>query len=102
MDLYEVLINELYFQGVTIMNQIRETFFIDLINPATTSINTEYFTAATFVYIAGEEKDQGDTDRHDLGKMLTYFCSKRKKQTETLKIRDFMIKIFITILSKIF
>lgn len=101
MELYEMLINELYFQGVTLINQLRETFFIDLMGPKVTSIQTKYFVSATIVYSDEAKEDKtGEDNKHDLMKVINYLCGVEKNHT-SMKIRDFMIKLFITIVSKI-
>ncbi len=43
MDLFNLLINELYLPGVTIFYEIREKFFLDLIDPKIFEINPEDF-----------------------------------------------------------
>lgn len=100
MELYEMLINELYFQGITLINQLRETFFIDLIGPKVSSIQTRFFTSAVIVYSDEAKEDKsGDDNKHDLMKVINYLCSKDKNHPQ-LKLRDFMIKVFLTVVSK--
>lgn len=107
MELYEIIVNELYFQGVTLMNELRKTFFIDLIDPAKNSLEIRYFNSAIFIYCSEEEKsgykeiDKGgdDKDKQDLSTVLTYLCEIKSKNEE-ISIREFMVKIFLTVVSK--
>ena len=43
MDLFKLLIKELYLPGVTLFQEIRETFLLDLIDPKILEINCDYF-----------------------------------------------------------
>jgi len=100
MHLYETIINELYFQGVSILNELRKTFYIDLINPKLNSIDTKQFTSAIFVYYYDDErleKANEELNKVDLNSILTFLCKKRRKKND-LSLREFMAKLFITII----
>ena len=43
MDLFKLLINELYLPGVTLFQEIRETFLLDIIDPKILEIDCDYF-----------------------------------------------------------
>ena len=43
MDLFKLLIKELYLPGVTLFQEIRETFLLDIIDPKIIEINCDYF-----------------------------------------------------------
>ena len=43
MDLFKLLINELYLPGVSLFQEIRETFLLDIIDPKILEIDCEYF-----------------------------------------------------------
>ena len=43
MDLFNLLIKELYLPGVTLFQEIRETFLLDIIDPKILKINCDYF-----------------------------------------------------------
>jgi hypothetical protein len=101
MQLYEVLINELYFQGVSVLNEIRKVFFIDSLDPNLTVLETKYFNAVTFIYCTDDEKHKDsnqadDNNRQELHRILQNFCM-RKKRYEAISLREFMVKIFLTI-----
>ena len=43
MDLFKLLINELYLPGVSLFQEIRETFLLDIIDPKILEIDCDYF-----------------------------------------------------------
>ena len=43
MDLFKLLINELYLPGVSLFQEIRETFFLDIIDPKILEIDCDFF-----------------------------------------------------------
>ena len=43
MDLFKLLINELYLPGITLFQEIRETYLLDLIDPKILEIDCDYF-----------------------------------------------------------
>ena len=43
MDLFKLLINELYLPGITLFQEIRETFLLDLIDPKILEMDCDYF-----------------------------------------------------------
>lgn len=101
MNLYEVLINELYFQGVSVMNQLRKIYFIDLIDPKIHTIETKDFNSVLFVYSEDEKQDK---ERQDIADILQLICEKKNKydpkydnKYDDLSLREFMVKIFLTI-----
>jgi len=103
MHLYEIIINELYFQGVSLLNEMRKTFYIDILNPKLNSIETKLFTSAVFIYYYDDEKIEKvneDGNKVDLNSILTYICKKPRKKDE-LSLREFMARLFITIIRKI-
>jgi hypothetical protein len=110
MELYELLINELYFQGVTIMNELRTIFYIDLIDPKLISIDIRDFNSAIFIYCSEEEKvsdkeiDKGgeDKDKHDTSTLLNYLVERgNRNKLYEINLREFMVKIFLTVVRKI-
>jgi len=103
MHLYETIINELYFQGVSLLNEMRKTFYIDILNPKLNSIETKLFTSAVFIYYYDDEKIEKvneDGNKVDLNSILTHICKKPRKKDE-LSLREFMARLFITIIRKI-
>ena len=110
MELNEILINEMCFQGITILNDLRETFLIDFLDPNIKFLNTKYFVSATLIYSSewekrkyAEELSNCVVTKFDLFKFLKFLCSKEKnKKGEILDLRDLMIKILLTFLCKCF
>jgi hypothetical protein len=103
MHLYETIINELYFQGVSLLNEMRKTFYIDILSTKLNSIETKLFTSAVFIYYYDDEKIEKvneDANKVDLNSILTYICKKPRKKDE-LSLREFMARLFITIIRKI-
>ena len=43
MDLFKLLINELYLPGISLFQEVRETFLLDIIDPKILEINTDMF-----------------------------------------------------------
>jgi hypothetical protein len=106
MDFYEVLINELYFQGITLLNQLRRTFFIDTINPKIASIDKKDFTTVIVITDNQEEKDENSKEILDLmfEEFAKYKDYKDNKDLEKDQIilKELMIKIFLTVISKLY
>jgi hypothetical protein len=98
MELFEVLINELYFQGSTILNELRKTYFLDSIDPNLLNIDTKHFNSVVFIYSNEEDKHKDINDevnRQELYRILQIFC--RKKKNESISMREFMVKLFLTL-----
>jgi hypothetical protein len=106
MDFYEVLINELYFQGITLLNQLRRTFFIDTINPKIASIDKKDFTTVIVITDNQEEKDENSKEILDLmfEEFAKYKDYKDNKDLEKdqIVLKELMIKIFLTVISKLY
>ena len=49
-NILENIINEISFQGITILNKIREVFFIDFLDKNVKNFETKYFNSAILVY----------------------------------------------------
>ena len=106
MELYETIINELYFQGITLLNELRKTFFLDMIDPSVTNIDTKYFNSVVIVYYADEDKintietdnENVESNKQNIPVILQHFINKKNKK-EILSLRKFMIKLFLTLVS---
>jgi len=93
-ELFEVLINEMYFQGFSIMNQLRHLYFIDVINPfAITSIDTNLFNKAYFVFPSYVEHN----DKSEIFNQIREICNSESEGTFNMDLRQVMTKIFLTI-----
>jgi hypothetical protein len=90
MSLFDTLINELYFQGFTIMDQIRKLFFLDIVDAKDNLIDTKLFNS---VYIISGE-DQMDKDK-EYEVLMNYLTASYK--SKPFNMREFLVKMFITI-----
>jgi hypothetical protein len=98
MGLFESLINELYFQGFTILDQIKRIYYIDMIDPKVGTIDTRHFNSVTILYTDDEKTDK---ERQENFQLIQLLCgSKKGKKPCELSLREYMIKLFLTIVSK--
>lgn len=106
MELFEILINEIYFQGITVLNELRNIYFIDTIDPKNTKINISEFNKAYFIYSEGDKQEPGKT----LKLILPSSSKIQNKDVDTsipsnyskmdyIEIREFLVKIFLTLVS---
>lgn len=108
MELFEILINEIYFQGITVLNQLRNTYLIDRIDPTISKINISDFNNAYLIFSGGEDGYNSDeskilidvlskskTKNNDIDTSVLSNSSKR----DYIVIREFLVKIFITLIS---
>ena len=99
-DLLENIINENSFQGISILNKLRQKYYIDLLDKEITSINLKDFRYTVVVNSNEWEKRHkaGENNYFDLIKFLDYLKDKPKnKKDNKLLIKEFLIKILITI-----
>jgi hypothetical protein len=98
MGLFESLINELYFQGFTILDQIKRIFYIDMIDPKVGTIDLRHFNSVAILYTDDEKTDK---ERQENFQLIQLLCgSKKQKKPCELSLREYMIKLFVTIVSK--
>lgn len=101
MELFEILINELYFQGVTITNQLRSLFMFDSVDHSVKNLFVKHFNPVYTVYYE-------DDSKQDISKILQYIgknfdiymegkISNEESKPTNLSSREFLIKLFITI-----
>ena len=101
----ENIINEMYFQGINILNKIREVFFIDYLSKNIIEINTKYFNGVYIIY--SNEWDKRHTDSINTEKPNSFHLikfidrlinKKRNNHVLNLNIRELTLKVFMTIL----
>ena len=100
-NLMENIINENSFQGISVLNKLRQLYYIDLLDKDTTSIELKHFRYTIIVNSNEWEKRHSDgvsKDYFNLYKFLTYLFEKSKnKGNEKILIKEILIKILITI-----
>ena len=100
-SLMENIINENSFQGISVLNKIRQMFYIDLLDKETTSIELKHFRYTIIVNSNEWEKRHSDgisNDYFNLYKFLTYLIEKSKnKGSQKILIKEILIKVLITI-----
>ena len=100
-NLMENIINENSFQGISLLNKLRQTYYIDLLDKDITYIETKYFRYTIIVNSNEWEKRHSDgisTDYFNLYKFLTYLVENPKnKGSKKILIKEILIKILITI-----
>ena len=96
MSLYQVLINELYLQGFSILDQMRNVFRFDIINPTCELIETKDFNTVNFLFSSAlEQNDKSEILTHIRDICLTEMDSEDVRSE--LNMNYLMIKIFLTI-----
>ena len=97
----ENLINENYFQGISLLNKLRQEYYLDLIDNNITSINTKTFKYTLIVYSKEWEK-RHENDKNsffDLLKFIKYLKDKPKsKKSKKLILKEVLIKLLVTII----
>ena len=105
MELFEILINEIYFQGITVLNELRNIYFIDTLDPKITKITVSEFNKAYFIF------SESDANQSKILKKVlpTYGREKNKyfdasvlcnySKVGQIEIREFLVKIFLTLIS---
>lgn len=101
MELFEILVNELYFQGITVINKLRNLYLIDSLDTTVTSLLPKHFNPVFVVYYEDESIKQ------DVTRILGYTIERlnfnnnaqyqRTSLKEELVPREFLVKIFLTI-----
>jgi hypothetical protein len=100
-NLMENIINENSFQGISVLNKLRQTYYIDLLDKDVTSIELKHFRYTLIVNSNEWEKRHSDgisSDYFNLFKFLTYLLEHPKnKNHKKLLIKELLIKVLITI-----
>jgi len=93
------IINENTFQGISLLNKIRQTYYLDLMDSDITSIDTTIFNYTLIVYSKEWEK-RHESDKNncfDILKFVNYLKGKPKsKKNQKLILREMLIKLLIT------
>ena len=95
------IINENYFQGISILNKLRQVYYLDLIDNEVTSIDTKLFKYTLVIYSKEWEK-RHETDKNsvfNIIKFIDYLKGKpRNKHNKKLILKEVLIKLLITII----
>ena len=104
-DTLDNIINECSFQGITILNKIRERYFIDFLDEKIQSIETKYFIGCIIVINHEWDEKHYDSmisenpDDFNLIKFIERIINKkRNKHTNKLNLKELVFKILITII----
>ena len=102
-DLMETIINESSFQGISLINKLREKFFIDTLSQNVVELKTTPFSTTVLLFTEDWDKTHYDTINSENPKafniirFLERLIEKpKKKQTLIFNLREFLIKLFIT------
>ena len=100
-NLMENIINENSFQGISVLNKLRQTYYIDLLDKDVTSFDIKHFRYTLIVNSNEWEKRHSDgvsKDYFNLIKFLSFLIEKSKKNSnKKILIKELLIKILITI-----
>ena len=99
--LVENIINENSFQGISVLNKLRQIYYIDLLDKEITSIDIKDFRYTLIINSNEWEKRHADgaNNYFNLIKFLKYLKERpRKNSNKKLYLKEMLIKILITIL----
>jgi len=98
----ENIVNENSFQGISLLNKLRQQYYLDLIDKDITIIDTKKLRYTLVTYSKEWEKDRkNDNNKNyfDMSKFMEYLKDKPKgKHNKKLILKEMLIKIFITFL----
>ena len=104
-NLMETIINECAFQGISLINKIREIYFIDILDKDINIIETKYFRGVVVLYPNEWEERHGKSMKEEkptsfnIIKFYNRLKTKTKKEhNKKLILREFVVKVLITIL----
>ena len=103
-DLMEKVINECTFQGINLLNKIREIYFIDSLDKSVNIIDTSFFRGVLVFYPNEWEERQGNKKKEVQTSFNIVNFYKRlknkaqKKRRQQFSLRELIIKLLITIL----
>jgi hypothetical protein len=106
MEIFEIIINEIYFQGITVLNELRNIYFIDTIDPKVQKINVHQFNSAIFIYSEGEKQEPSKTlkeifnNKNNYNKEIDVSVLSNNSKEDYIEIREFLVKIFLTLVSR--
>ena len=90
----------MYFQGFSLMNQLRNLYQLDTINPAIEIIQSKDFNKAYFLFSTKVE----DNTHSEILNQISDMCLLDKDEdfNSEIHLKDIMIKMFLTIERKLF
>jgi transcriptional regulator NrdR family protein len=97
----ENIINENYFQGISLLNKLRQAYYLDLIDNDITSIETNMFKYTLVIYSKEWEKrhEKDKNNFFDIKKFINYLKGKPcNKHNKKLILKEILIKLLITII----
>ena len=97
----ENIINENYFQGISLLNKLRQAYYLDLIDNDITSIETKIFKYTLVIHSKEwEKRHENDKNNYfDILKFINYLKDKPKnKHNKKLILKEILIKLLITII----
>ncbi len=97
----ENIINENYFQGISLLNKLRQAYYLDLIDNDITSIETKIFKYTLVIHSKEwEKRHENDKNNYfDILKFINYLKDKPKnKHNKKLVLKEILIKLLITII----
>ena len=104
-EVMENTLNEIMFQGISILNRLRQIYFLDILDKKVNLIETKYFRYTLMVYsYEWEIRHKGAMNtEHPDGFNLLIFINRlknkpRKFHQENLVIREIVIKLLISII----
>ena len=95
------IINENYLQGISVLNKLRQVYYLDLIDNEVTSIDTKLFKYTLVIYSKEwEKRHEEDKDSvFNIIKFINYLKDKpRNKHNKKLILKEVLIKLLITII----
>ena len=104
-NIMEIIINECTFQGISLLNKIREIYFIDSLDNDINVVETKYFKGVLVLYPKDwdnrhlESMKKGNPNAFNIIKFYNRLKVKSKKEHKNkLLLRELIVKLFITIL----
>lgn len=97
----ENIVNENSFQGISLLNKLRQQYFLDLLDNDITIIDTSKFkyTLITYSKEWEERKKEKNSNYFNMIKFMEYLKDKPKgKKNKKLILKEILIKLFITFL----
>ena len=100
-NVMENIINENSFQGISVLNKLRQNFYIDLLDKDVTNIDLKHFRYTVIVNSnEWEKRHKNDVSNNyfDLFKFLNFLVEKSKiKGNKIILIKHLLIKVLISI-----
>ena len=104
-EVMENILNEILFQGISILNRLRQIYFLDILDKKVDSLDTKYFRYTMMLYSSEWEMRHKSTmnTEHPDGFNLIQFINRlknkpRKFHQQKLIIREIVLKLLITII----